>query len=154
MEDIKWICSLESYQFFISICSIRNRSRKWDIDEKPVYTYLWRISFSVRILLLFRGDNPKRHIAEDIDGERGTVDHPQIIQITNYFLKIERNLQWYVMIETWLNIYHLSVIITIIWTRIEAISVFLIRSLYRWVAIKLLQFFENTSFSRTNSTIL
>ena len=30
------ICSLESKLFFIFICSIRIRSRKWDIVEKPL----------------------------------------------------------------------------------------------------------------------
>ena len=31
MEHIEQICSLDSKLFFISICSIRIRSRKWDI---------------------------------------------------------------------------------------------------------------------------
>ena len=36
MEHIEKICSLGSRLFFISICSIRIRSRKLDIFEKPL----------------------------------------------------------------------------------------------------------------------
>ena len=36
MEDIEKICSLESTLLFISICSVRIRSRKEDIFEKPL----------------------------------------------------------------------------------------------------------------------
>ena len=36
MENIELVCSLGFELTLISICSIRNRSRKWDVFEKPL----------------------------------------------------------------------------------------------------------------------
>ena len=54
MKHIDWICSLESKLFFISICSIRTRSRNRDIVEKPqlISTYFSGVYVSYGGLLM------------------------------------------------------------------------------------------------------
>ena len=66
-------------------------------------THFWRIGLCLALFSLFRGDNPKCHVTEDIDGQTGAVHHPQVVQVAHHFLEVERDLERYVVIEAWLS---------------------------------------------------
>ena len=51
-------------------------------------------------LILLTGNNPEGHCAEYVNGQGGDVNHPQVVQVADNFLEVERNFERNVVIET------------------------------------------------------